>query len=323
MKRREILGMHIGAAALVPQTGFAQQRKRPVVGTLFQGSRGTSTFQTFQEALAALGYGDDTVAVESRWADGHFDRLSGLAAELMRLSPDVLVASSGTVARVLLQQTTHIPIVFAVSDDPVGTGLVASLAHPGGNVTGLSFAQEETVGRELQLLKTMAPDAGRVAVLGNPTASSTERIVRRLQQAAAKLKMEIVTTEASAPAAIEPAFAALQGQGADALVVLGDGLFTSERERIIAFAARHRLPAIYHDHIFVEDGGLMSYGGDFGDNYRGAAVLVDKILKDAKPGDLPVQEPTKFYLYINRKTATTLGLAVPPLLEAQADKIVE
>jgi putative ABC transport system substrate-binding protein len=197
------------------------------------------------------------------------------------------------------------------------------LAHPGGNVTGLSFAGEETVGRELQLLKAMVPDAGRVAVLANPTAKSADPIISALQRAAASVQTEIVVGKATAPPEIDTAFNALKQQQPNGLIVLGNGLFTAERKRLIALAARDRLPTIYHDHVCVEDGGLMSYGGDFADNYRGAANLVDKILKGAKPADLPVQEPAKFYLYLNRKTAEALGLTIPSLLEIQADRIIE
>jgi putative ABC transport system substrate-binding protein len=327
MRRRDLLLLSAGVLALRPLAGLAQQPRRRLIGYLGQGSRtsasGLETLHTFREGLAALGWSDDKLSLESRWADGYTDRMPALAAELVRLSPDVILASSGAVAAVVKQATATIPIVFAVSDDPAGTGLVASLAHPGGNLTGLSFAQEDTVGRELQLLKTMAPAIRRVAVLINPASRSSGPVLRRAEAASGALQIAVIGVEANAPEMIAPAFAKLRGEGADAVLVLGDGLFTSERKRLIVLAAENRLPAIYHDHIFVEDSGLMSYGGDFVDNYRGAAVLVDKILKGAKPGDLPVQEPTKFYLYINRKTSAALDLEIPPLLEAQADKIIE
>jgi putative ABC transport system substrate-binding protein len=324
VRRRDLVIGLIGAGALRPLAGFAQERKR-LVGFLGQGSEatGAAVSTAFREALVGLGWRPDKLVIEMRWADGYSDRLPELAAELLRMSPDVLLASSGTVAQAMKEQTTTVPIVVAVTDDPVGTGLVASLAHPGGNVTGMSFAQDETIGRELQLLKTMAPGPRRVAVLGNPTSPVANLAIRRLRQAAASLQTEIIVAMASAPPDIDPAFASLKREGVEALIVLGDGLFTVERKRLIALAARDRLPAIYHDHIFVEEGGLMSYGGDFADNYRGAGAMVDKILRGAKPADLPVQEPTRFYLYINRKTAETLGLTIPPLLEIQADKIIE
>ena len=326
MRRRDLIALAAMVAAQLPLGTLAAERRR-LIGFLVLGSQapiaGLDILPVFREELAALDWGNDKIAIESRWADGHADRLPGLAAELLRLSPDVLVAGSGIVAAAFGRLTTTIPVVFAISDDPVGTGLVASLAHPGSNLTGMSFAQEDTVGRELQLLRTMTPGARRVAVLINPASSSSRPIVQRLRQEAGSLQTEIIVIETRAPADIEPAFAALKRDGAEALLVLGDGLFTSERKRLVALAAENRLPAIYHDHIFVEDGGLMSYGGDFADNYRGAAVLVDKILKGAKPADLPVEEPAKFYLYINRKTAGALGLAIPPLLEAQTDKVIE
>jgi putative ABC transport system substrate-binding protein len=324
MRRRDFGALLAGAFVLRPQAGRAQERKR-LVGFLSQGSEAATANLTaaFRGTLASLGFGPDTLAIENRWADGYPDRMPGLAAELVKLSPDILMGSSDSVAFVLRAQTTTIPIVFALGDDPVGTGLVVSLAHPGGNVTGLSFAGEETAGRELQLLKTMVPAARRVGVLTNPNSKSAAPIVAALQRAAASLQTEVFVAKATTPPDIEPAFAALKQAGVDGLIVLGDGLFTVERKHIVALAARDGLPAIYHDHIDVEDGGLMSYGGDFADNYRGAAAMVAKILTGAKPADLPVQEPAKFYLYINRKTADMLGLTIPSLLEIQADKIVE
>lgn len=314
----------LAAAASRPPAAFAQQKRR-LVGFLNQATEATTVNLTasFREKLMSLGWGPDKLVIENRWANGYSDRLPALAAELARLSPDILMASSDQVAFVLRAQTTTIPIVFALGDDPVGAGLVASLAHPGGNVTGLSFAGEETVGRELQLLKAMVPDASRVAVLANPTAKSADSIIEALQRAAASVQTEIIVVEATAPPEIDTVFDTLMRQSPNGLIVLGNGLFTAERKRLVALAARHRLPTIYHDHICVEDGGLMSYGGDFADNYRGAAAMVDKILRGAKPADLPVQEPSKFYLYINRKAAETLGLTIPSLLEIQADRIIE
>ena len=324
MRRRDLMAIVAGTALLGLDAAGAQERKRRLIATLTLGSQVSVglLFETFRRALAEQGQGADKVAIESRWADGEPGRLPVLAAELVRLAPDVILAGQSQSAKALKQATGTIPIVFAVSDDPVGTGLVASLAHPGGNLTGLSFAQEDTLGRELQLLKSMAPDARRIGVLANPHNPTAAIMLRVLRQAAAALAAEAVPVEASSPAEIEQAFAALADARADALLVFGDGLFTSERKRLIALAAKHHLPAIYHDHIYVEDGGLMSYGGDFADNYRGAAVLVDKILRGAKPADLPVEEPTKYYLFINRRTADALGLTVPPLLIAQADKVI-
>ena len=323
MERRHLL-LAGGTALLWPLAASAQQQRR-LVATLTLGSQASvgSLFETFRRALAQRGHDTDKVAIESRWADGQSARLPALAAELVRLAPDVILAGQSQSAKALKQATATIPIVFAVSDDPVGTGLVASLGHPGGNLTGLSFAQEDTLGRELQLLKTIAPAADRIGVLANPGNPTAGLMLRITKQAASALAAEAVPAEARSPAEIQHAFTALSNAGADALLVFGDGLFTSERKRLIALAEKHHLPAIYHDHIFVEDGGLMSYGGDFADNYRGAAALVDKILKGAKPDDLPVQEPNKFYLYLNRKTAVALGLAIPPLLEAQADKVIK
>lgn len=325
MRRRDLLALSTAAAFLWPIAAVAQQAKRPLIGTLTLGSRASVgwMFDTFRQALAARGYGNDMIAIESRWADGHIDRLPSFAAELVRLSPAVIVAGQPTSVRALKRVTTTIPIVVAVSDNPVAQGLVESLRHPGGNVTGLSFAQEDTVGRELQLLEMMVPTAQRVAVLVNPSNPTHPTLLPTLRKAAASLQTEIVVAEAHIPAEIRPAFVAMQDRAVDAVLVLGDGLFTTERQQIIKLAANHRMPAIYHDHVFVEEGGLLSYGGDFGDNYRRVAVFVDKILKGEKPADLPIEELTKFYLFINRSTANALGLSVPQLLLAQADKVIE
>jgi ABC-type uncharacterized transport system substrate-binding protein len=322
MRRRHLIANFLGAAAYWPLAAAAQQSsRRRLIATLNIGSEASTGYfvKTFRQALGALGYADEELAIESRWADGYADRLRGLAAELVLL----LVAGQSTSALAAEKITQTIPIVFAVSDDPVGIGLVSSLAHPGGNVTGVSFAQEDTVEKQLQLLKMMVPGAHRVAILGRPSNPATPRLMNLLRAAGRELQVEIVEVQASAPERIDPALATARDEHADAIVVLGDGLFTSVRERIVTLAANYHLPAIYHDHIFVESGGLLSYGGDFIDNYRRAAVLIDKILKGAHPADLPVEQPTKFYLHINVKTAKALGLPVPPLLLLQADQLVE
>lgn len=190
-------------------------------------------------------------------------------------------------------------------------------------MTGLSLAQEASVGRELQLLKTMAPGTQRVAVLVNADNPTHATVLPVLRQAAGGLHIEVVPVETRFLTDIEPAFATIRRQQVDALLVLGDGLFTTGRKRIVALAGGQRLPAIYHDGFFVEEGGLMSYGGDIGENYRRVAVFIDKILKGATPADLPVEQPMRFYLYINQRTAQAFGLAIPPLLLVQADKIIE
>jgi putative tryptophan/tyrosine transport system substrate-binding protein len=323
VRRRDLILGLAGLAATAVRSSAQQKARRRLIAILDVGSLpfAGASLETFRQALRALGFGDDDIAIESRWADGHADRLPGLAAELVHLAPEVIVVP-GSAARAAMQATAT-PIVMPVCDDPVGAGLVASLARPGGNVTGLSFAQEDTVGKELQLLKTLVPGAERIAVLVNPHNIAHGGSVRALKRSAGTLRTELVLVEAGGTDEIDRAFASLKRERADALLVLGDGLFTSERNRIIALAASHSLPAIYHDHIFVEGGGLISYGGDLGDNWRRAATFVDKILKGAKPADLPIEQPTRFYLYLNAKTAKALGLAVPPLLLAQADEVIE
>jgi ABC-type uncharacterized transport system substrate-binding protein len=324
MRRRDLIPL-IAAVVLGFSRAEAQQPRRRLIGTLTLGSRASVgwMFETLRQALAARGYGEDKIAIESRWAGGNVDRLPDLAAGLVGLSPEVIVAGQPVSAWALKRVTAKIPIVVAVSDNPVSQGLVESLAHPGGNITGLSFQQEDTVGRELQLLKTMVPSARRIAVLVDPNNTTHATVLPVLREPAASLKTEVLVVKIGNAEEIENAFDEMKSRHADAVLALGDALFTTERRRIIALAASRALPAIYHDHIFVEEGGLMSYGGDFGDNYRRAAVFVDKILKGAKPADLPIEQPTKFYLYINKTTAKALGLTVPQLLLTQADQVIE
>ena len=307
---------------LVPDRGRAQTVKRHRIALLSSTSR-AQNWEVFREAMRRLGYGEQELAIESRWADGHNERLAGLAAELVRLAPDVIVTGSSAAALAAKQATSMIPIVTAFTADPVGTGLVASIARPGGNVTGLSNIKEETAGKELELLKIAAPHASRIAVLTNPANPSHAAELRGAQETARSLGIELRAIEVRGPGDIEGAFAMMASARADALAVLADPLFFAEASGIADRAASHKLPAIYGFKEHVAAGGLMSYGPDIKDSFRRAATYVDKILKGAKPADLPVEQPTKFELVVNLKVAQALGLTIPPTLLARADEVIE
>ena len=310
---------------LVPGTSLAQSDRRRRIATLSGGSHATgeANWRAFREAMRALGYREEELAIESRWADGHNERLPAFAAELVGLAPEVIVTGSSAAALAAKKATSTIPIVTVFTADPIGAGLATSLARPGGNVTGLSNVQEDTVAKVLQLLKTAAPSVTRIAVLINPGNPSHAHELRVAQEAARVLRTELFSVEVRDPGEIDGAFAAVKSGRADALAVLADPLFLLEASRIADFAASNKLPAIYNVREHVEAGGLISYGPDLKDSFRSAAVFVDKILKGARPGDLPIEQPTKFELVINLKTARALGLTVPQSLLTRADEVIE
>jgi putative ABC transport system substrate-binding protein len=306
---------------LLPRVARGQAKRRRIA-TLAQGTRTATAanWEAFRQGLRTLGYGTEAIEIESRWADGHVERLPALAAELVRLAPEVIVAGSAAAAR---QATATIPIVVTVLNNPVGSGLVAGLAHPGGNITGLSTMQEDTVAKELELLETAVPGAMRIAVLvdlGNPSHGG---VLQTLRQAAQRSGTTLLPIEARAADEVDGAFAAMARERADALVVLGGPLVFTQRSRIAELAASHTLPAIYYERELAAAGGLMSYGADLKDMNRRAASYVDKILKGAKPADLPIQQPTRFELVVNLNTAKTLGLTIPPLILARADEVIQ
>jgi ABC-type uncharacterized transport system substrate-binding protein len=326
VKRREFITLLGGAAAAWPLAARAQQAgKLPTIGFLVPGTPSShgQWFAALVQRLRELGWIEGrTVAIEYRWAEGRTERFDEIAAEFVRRKIDVIV-TSGTAGGVAAKQATSvIPIVFAAAGDPVGTGLVASLARPGGNVTGLSIQQTDLVGKRLELLREVIPGLRQLAMLvnvGNPLA-----VVERgeVQAAARTLGLDFITLEIRRGEDIAPAFEALKGR-AEALYVAGEPLILTNRARINTLALVARLPAIYGQREYVEPGGLMSYGPNFPDLFRRAADYVDKILRGAKPADLPVEQPTKFDLIINLTTAKALGLEVPPTLLARADEVIE
>jgi ABC-type uncharacterized transport system substrate-binding protein len=325
LKRREFIALLGGAAVVWPLTARAQQlAKLPTIG--FLGAT-TASFQSqhiaaFVRRLRELGWIEGhTVAIEYRWAEGRPERFAEIATEFVRLKVDVIVTLGGAVLAAK-QATSVIPIVFASAGDPVGGGLVASLARPGGNVTGLSIQAPDLAGKRLELLREIFPDVRRLAIIGNVEYAATVLEMGEAQAAARTLGLEVVRSEIRRAEDIAPVFEALKG-GADALYVVGDLLVNTNRARIRTLAMGARLPAIYNAKEHVEAGGLMSYGPNYPDLYRRAAEYVDKILRGAKPGDIPVEQPTKFDLVINLTTAKALGLTVPPLLLARADEVIE
>jgi putative tryptophan/tyrosine transport system substrate-binding protein len=323
------------AAALVlgllasPLAAEAQQAAKIArIGYLHPNlAPGPHQHEAFRQGLRDLGYVEGrNVVIEYRDAEGKFERLPPLAAELVALKVDVIVAPNTLAALAVKQATRTLPIVFAVAADPVTSGLVTSLARPGGNVTGLSILSPELVGKGLERLKEAVPGVSRVAVLWQPGAvgERTERaMLKEAEVAARTLGMRPQFIEARGPADFDGAFAEMTRARAGALTVLASTMFTLERRRLVDLAAKNRLPAVYISRESVDAGGLMSYGANLADNYRRAATYVDKILKGARPGDLPVEQPTKFDLVINLKTAKALGLKIPQSLLVRADEIIQ
>jgi putative ABC transport system substrate-binding protein len=329
MQRRQfiaLLGGATAASAAWPLAASAQTPpKIPRVGYI-AGSSATTTEHVvgaFRQRLRELGYVEgQTITLEVRYAEGRSERIPELVAELVGLKMDVLVTASSVAALVANKATRTIPIVM-VGADPVGLGLVASLGRPGGNVTGLSIFNEAISAKRLQFLKELVPGLARVAVLRNPTVAAHATFWRETEVAARTLGLALQPLDVRGPEDFEAAFAAAARGNAQALIAFDDSVTLAHRPRIAALAASSRIPAMYGFREFPDEGGLMSYGPSFVDLFRRAATFVDKILKGAKPADLPVEQPTKFELVINRKTANALGLTVPATLLAQADEVIE
>jgi putative ABC transport system substrate-binding protein len=317
----------LGAA---PFTAEAQQAAKVARIGFLSGSlaNGPHLPEAFRQGLRDLGYieGRDVV-IEYRDAEGKYERLPALAAELVALKVDVIVAGGATSSALAAKQATKtIPIVFASAIDPVTDGLVASLARPGGNVTGLSALSPELVGKRLELLKRAVPGVSRVAVLWQPGAAgerTVKDILKEAEVAARALGVRLQFVEARGPADIDRAFSDMTGARADALTVLPGAMFVNERRRLVDLAAKNRLPAVYGLREYVDTGGLMAYGPNLVDLYRRVATYVDRIVKGTKPGDLPVEQPTKFELVINLKTAKTLGIAIPQSVLGLANEVIQ
>jgi putative ABC transport system substrate-binding protein len=281
-------------------------------------------FAAFREGLRELGYVEgQNIKIESRWSEGNYDRLPGLAADLVRLKMDVIVTYGTPASEAAKRATGTIPIVMAAIIDPVASGLVASLARPGGNLTGQSMMSPDLAEKHLEILKEVVPKVSRVALLHNPANPGAAPQVQHAQDAARALGVRLQILGAKGPSEIDSAFAAMTNERAGAVIVLVDAVLQINRARITDLAARHRLPAVYGLHEYVEAGGLMAYGPNRLDMFRRAASYVDKILKGAKPADLPIEQPTKFELVINLKTAKALGLTIPQSLLSRADEVIQ
>src|SRR5262245_23472723 len=326
VKRREFITLLGGAAAAWPHTARAQQ-PIPVVGFLNSTSPDGSTerLRGFREGLKDTGYVErENVAIEYRWADNQIDRLPSLATELVRRQVAVIAALNTYSGLAAKAATTTIPIVFIVGEDPVRLGLVASLARPGGNLTGVNFFGSELTAKRLELLRDMVPGAARIAVLVNPAhAVTTETTLRDVQSAARAMGLQTQVLNASTSREIDAAFATFSHERPDAVFVGIDVFFNGRRAQLVNLAAYHRVPATFVNRDFAEIGGLMSYGSNIADSWRQVGVYTGRILKGAKPADLPVVQATKFELVINAQTARMLGLTVPDKLHATADEVIE
>ena len=323
--RRKFLATLGGAAAVWPLAGRAQQARLPTIGFLGATTPAAESqrLAAFTQRLGELGWIEGrTVAIDVRWAEGRNDRFAEIAAEFVRLRVDVVV-TQGTASIIAAKQATAvIPIVFAAAGDPVGAGLVASLARPAGNVTGLSSQLRDTATKRLELLRDVVPNLRRLAIMANVDNASIVLEMRELQATVPALGLDVITLEIHRGEDIAPSFDSLQGR-ADALVVLAEALAMTNRVRISTLALGARLPTMHGHREYVEAGGLMSYGPSVPAQYRRAADYVDKILRGTKPGDLPVEQPSKFELIINLTTAKTLGLQIPDKLLALADEVIE
>jgi putative ABC transport system substrate-binding protein len=295
-----------------------------VIGVLSAGTTSGPALAAFRQGLSEAGYVEgQNVEIEYRWAEGHYDRLPALAADLVGRKVDLIVATNPPAALAAKGATSTIPIVFRGGADPVGDGLVASLARPGGNLTGVSFIADELTAKRLELLSELVPRVGVIALLMNPNNATAERVIRDVQEAARTKGLQLHILKASSESEIDTAFASLVQLHAGALVVGADPFLSGRREQLVALASRRAVPSIYAWREFADSGGLISYGPSLTSAFRLVGHYAGKVLKGAKPADLAVQQPTKFELVINLKTAKALGLTMPPSLLQRADQVIE
>jgi putative ABC transport system substrate-binding protein len=313
----------IGALSL--PAAAQQSGKLPRLGILFPASPASFALRTeaLRQGLRELGYIEGkTVLIEWRWAENKVEKLPELAAELVKLRVDIIIANGTPAIRAAKSATTSIPIVMAAIGDPVATGLVKSLAHPGGNITGTSILAPELSSKRLELLREVAPSLAQVSAILNPTNPTYRPELRDTEAAARSLGMQIQTVEVSDPEMLQAAFSKLTRDRGRALLIFTDAILYSLRRSIVEFAAKHRLPAVYWQREFADDGGLMSYGPYTNELFRRSAFYVDKILKGTRPSDIPVEQPTKFELVINLRTAHQIGLTIPPNVLVRADRVI-
>ena len=325
MKRREFIAI-LGGTAAWPLAAHAQQQApMPVVGFLGSASTPNGWLTAFQQGLQETGYTDGRhVTIEYSWADGQYSRLPTLAADLVRRLVAVIVAAGANVSALAAKEATStIPIVFIMGDDPVRLGLVASLGRPGGSITGATLFAGGLIEKRIEFLRELVPTARAFGILVNPDNPGAERFVKRVSDALGTTGEAIRVLKADGNTALEGAFATLAQEPADALSIMPDSVFGAQPDQLVALAKRHSVPVIYTSRAFADAGGLISYGSVSTDTYRQAGIYVGRILKGEKPADLPVQQPTKFELIINLKTAKALGLTVPQSMLLRADEVIE
>jgi len=328
MKRREFISLLGSAAAAWPLAAGAQQPAMPVIGIINVGTPEVAAYRvtSFREGLREIGYVEGrNVTIEYRWAEGRYDLMPEMVADLLRRGAAVIATPGSTAAALAAKAATKtVPIVFGVGEDPVKLGLVASFSRPEGNATGINFFTVELAAKRLGLLREMVPGTDRVTILVNPqNTENAEANLREVRAAGEHIGLPVRVLNASTPSQIEASFAAMVREHAAALFVSGDGFFNSRRVQLVMLAARHGIPAIYSLRDYPEAGGLMSYGTSFPDVHRQVGVYVGRILKGAKPAELPVLQPTKFELIINAQAASMIGLNVPANLLARADEVIE
>lgn len=327
MRRRTAITFLGGTVTTWQVAGQTQQPALPLIGFLSGASAApfVHLVAAFRQGLSDSGFVEgQNVAIEYRWAENRYERLPEMANELVRRHVTVLVASGGDRAALAAQAaSTSIPIIFSAGGDPVANGLVASLGRPGANLTGVSLLTTLLEAKRLSLLREALPTATRIGLLVNPGGTVVQSMVQESEQAARSLGVRLLVVKAQAESEFEAAFASLLQQRADALVVLNSAFFNSRRDQLVALAARHRLPTVYEFREFALAGGLMSYGTDLGAMYRQIGVYTGRILKGAKPGDLPILQPTQFQLVVNLKTARALGLTIPQALLLRADEVIQ
>jgi len=327
MRRRQFITLLGGAAATWPLAARAQQpAKIPRIGFL---GNSTATMEAnligpLRDGLRELGYEEGrNVIIEFRWADGKYDQFPALVAELLAAKVDVIITAGTPATLAIKKATSTVPLVFIAVGDPVGTGVVPNLGRPGGNITGLSSIAPDLEGKRLELLREVVPKLSHVAFFLNPANAFHTASMRQARVAAQSLGIKLQPMEVNKSEQLDGAFASIVKEKPDALLILADRIFLHNRKRMMEFAIHQRLPSVNAYRELVEAGGLISYGPSYEDMHRRAAVYVDKILKGTKPADLPIEQPTKFTLLINLKTAKTLGLTVPPTLVARADELIE
>jgi putative ABC transport system substrate-binding protein len=314
------------AALLGPRAALAQPTRTARVGLLASSTRETfaANVKVFRKSLHELGWVEgQNLTIEARYAHERYDQLPALAAELVKLEVDVIFALASPAIQAAKRATTTIPIVIETLGDAVGTGLVSNLARPGGNVTGVSGFAPELSGKRLELIRELVPTVARIALLANRANPATAAVVRTTEAAAQQLRVQLLVADVRSPAGLDTAFEAMKRERSESLLLAADPMLFSQRRRIVELAVRHRLPAVYEYRVFAEIGGLLSYGPDPYERFRRAAVYVDRILKGARPGDLPVEQPSTFELVLNLHTARRLGLTIPASVHLRADHVIE